>query len=323
MFGIWLFANSAAYGMYRVLCRMGLSVSYTTVLRSLRILSKHSTRDVYDIANTSNFIVVYDNINRTRYMYSTESPDRSKLLSGTASTLYLIEDGDLAAVNPAVVRSARQSRSREGMTPQYLLEAATKHEEQLINLMALHVLSFLLQSDASFNQHQPLLRTKLEAAKVECMRQGRRTVVHPLSTTDDDEGTVTGNRDVLDDIFLRQLNLDKNVIEEHVYLVGGDLATIERIRKLQSLLLDCPHGYARYDWVLPLVQLWHMGWADLARIIATHWGKDNREGFTLQAMNVSLGRNVKKVLRPDYYPAQKLVFDTLYGEVIDCFRCVV
>jgi len=89
MFGIWLFANSAAYGMYRVLCRMGLSVSYTTVLRSLRILSKHSTRDVYDVANTSNFIVVYDNINRTCYMYSTESPDRSKLLSGTASTLYL------------------------------------------------------------------------------------------------------------------------------------------------------------------------------------------------------------------------------------------
>jgi len=41
-------------------------------------------------------------------MYSTESPDCSKLLSGTASTLYLIGGGDLAAVDPAVIRSARQ-----------------------------------------------------------------------------------------------------------------------------------------------------------------------------------------------------------------------
>ena len=82
-----------------------------------------------------------------------------------------------------------------------------------MNLMALH--AFL----PSFNQHQPLLRTRLEAAGVECMRRGRQTV-RPLSTTDDDEGTVAGNRDVLYDIFLCQLNLDKNVIEEPCDILG-------------------------------------------------------------------------------------------------------
>ena len=84
--------------------------------------SSRSTQDVYDIANTLNFIVIYDNINRTVTRIQPSHPDRSKLLSGTASTLYLIEEGDLAVVNPAVIRSARQTRSREGMSPQYLLE---------------------------------------------------------------------------------------------------------------------------------------------------------------------------------------------------------
>lgn len=85
MFGIWLFANSAAYGMYQVLCRMGLTVSYTTVLRSLRHLAKGASGNAQELAKTSKFIVIYDNINRTRTMYSTESPTRSKLLSGCLS----------------------------------------------------------------------------------------------------------------------------------------------------------------------------------------------------------------------------------------------
>ena len=156
--------------------------------------------------------------------------------------------------------------------------------------------------------------------KVECMRAGRRTEVHPLSTSDHNEGTVDGNRDVLDSIFLRQLNLTDAEMIDRLYLV--DLATIERLRRLLLLSRDCPHGYAAYDWLLPLVQLWHMMWADLARIIGTHWGTDNREGMTFQAASVLLERNVKRVLRPDFYPAQRLIFDTLRGEVLDCFRSV-
>ncbi|TFY76680.1 hypothetical protein EWM64_g7330 [Hericium alpestre] len=33
-----------------------------------------------------------------------------------------------------------------------------------------------------------------------------------------------------------------------------------------------------------------------------------------------MGRNVKNIKRPDYYPAQHLVFDTLKVEILDCWR---
>jgi len=33
-----------------------------------------------------------------------------------------------------------------------------------------------------------------------------------------------------------------------------------------------------------------------------------------------LGRKVKDVKCPDYYPAQCLIFDTLKAEVLDCWK---
>ena len=66
-----LFANSARLWMYRVLCRMGLSVSYTTVIH---YLAKGASGNAQELVKTSNFIVIYDNINGTRAMCSTESP---------------------------------------------------------------------------------------------------------------------------------------------------------------------------------------------------------------------------------------------------------
>jgi len=168
MFGIWLFANSASFGMYRILCRMGLSVSYTTVLQHLRFLSKSAGHDIQTIASTSNFIVIYDNINRTRVMHSDEASQHSVLLSGTASTLYVVEDGDLAAVDPNVLKDARRSNKRVGLTIRHVRESATGHQKELTKFMALHVLSFLFDSDRSFNQHKPWLKEQMEGMKVEC-----------------------------------------------------------------------------------------------------------------------------------------------------------
>lgn len=79
--------------------------------------------------------------------------------------------------------------------------------------------------------------------------------------------------------------------------------------------------YMSTDWLLPVIQLWHMEWADLAHCINTHWGDGNREGGALEALNTLLGRRVKPALRPDFYPAQCLALDSLRGEVLDCFRC--
>jgi hypothetical protein len=157
------------------------------------------------------------------------------------------------------------------------------------------------------------------------MPDGHVTKIHPLATSGHDEGTTQGNRDVLDDLILRQLGMKKDEVDKLLIIVGGDQSTVEKIRTLQKFLDDCPHGYSQYGWVLPLIQLWHMGWADLERILSTHWGQtaSNSETGDMSSfcfVNTILKRKIKDVKRPDYYPTQNFIFDTLRAEIVDCWK---
>jgi hypothetical protein len=107
-------------------------------------------------------------------------------------------------------------------------------------------------------------------------------------------------------------------------ILGRDQSTVEKIRILKRFLADCTHGYSQYGWVLPLIQLWHMGWADLERVLFTHWGSDSGDDIgdisTFRAVNILLGQKVKDMKRLDNYPAQGLIFDNLKLEILDCWK---
>ena len=55
----------------------------------------------------------------------------------------------------------------------------------------------------------------------------------PFATSDNDEGSTSGNKKVLDDIMLRQLGLEENVAASMLKIIGGDQSTIEKIRTLK------------------------------------------------------------------------------------------
>ncbi|KAI0043311.1 hypothetical protein FA95DRAFT_411632 [Auriscalpium vulgare] len=115
--------------------------------------------------------------------------------------------------------------------------------------------------------------------------------------------------------------MPKEEVEKLMVIVGGDQSTVEKLRTLKKFMASCPHGYSRYGWVLPLIQLWHMGWADLERVLSTHWGESAADDLSsFKSTNIILGRKVKDVKRPDFYPAQHLVFDNLKVEILECWR---
>jgi len=155
------------------------------------------------------------------------------------------------------------------------------------------------------------------------MKRGCKTELYPLMTLDLNEGNTKQNAKVLYDLLVNQLKLPKEEVEKLLVIIGGDQSTVEKLRTLKKFLADYLHGYHQYGWLLPLIQLWHMGWADLEHVLKTHWGgsaSDDLLGFC--ATNILLGRKVKDTKRPDYYPAQHLIFDNLKAEILDCWKYV-
>ena len=326
--GIWLFANNASSSIFTILSRIGLSSSYTTVLKTLRALSASAQLMIRQKARLRAFLLIYDNINRMHRAWDPDFGQRDGMDSGTAATFIELMNCDVGkAFDPQALKDARDAGLREKLTTDVLYDRIDM--EQLNGVMALHCLTFLIAETAVLAPHQAfinlLFRTKYAKHR---MPDGHITSMHPLATSSHDEGSAQGNRDVLDDLLLRQLGMDKSEVEKLLIIVGGDQSTVEKIRTLQKFLSDCPHGYSRYGWVLPLIQLWHMGWADLERVLSTHWGRTatNSETGDMSSfyfINTILKRKIKDTKRPDYYPTQNFVFDTLKAEIVDCWKSVI
>ncbi|KAJ7143535.1 hypothetical protein C8R43DRAFT_891527 [Mycena crocata] len=322
--GIWLFANNASASIFSVLSRIGLSSSYTTVLKTLRTLSTSAQSIIREKAQQRAFLLIYDNINRMSRAWDPDLGQRDMMNNGTAATFIELMNCDVGkAFDPQALKAARDAGLRAQLTTKPLYDRIDAPE--LNAVMGLHCLSFLTSETPILAPHQVYINLRFRTAHAKHrMPDNHITVMHPLATSTHDEGTTPGSRDVLDDLVLRQLGMEKNEVDKLLIIVGGDQSTV-KLRNLQKFLADCPHGYARYGWVLPLIQLWHMGWADLERVLNTHWGRtaSNSETGDMSSFyftNTILKRKIKDVKRPDYYPTQNFVFDTLKAKIIDCWK---
>ncbi|KAI0054820.1 hypothetical protein BV25DRAFT_1816482 [Artomyces pyxidatus] len=321
--GVWLFAHTASDGIYAILSRLGLSVSYTTVLKLLRALSNSAVGIVREIADLRAFLLIYDNINRMSRAWDADLGQRNIIHNGTAATFIELDLGgrDVKIVfDPAPLRKAQEDERRRSLNLNLLYNRIPWG--RINTVCALHCLRYLVDEVPVLHTHHDFIHLRFRTTlAVHRMKPGRKTALHPLATSDHDEGNTAENARVLDDLLIRQLRMPKEEVNKLLVIVGGDQSTVEKLRTLKKFLASCPHGYKQYGWVLPLIQLWHMGWADLERVLSTHWGNSHETDLSsFQTTNNIMGRNVKNVKRPDYYPAQRLVLDTLRVDILDCWR---
>lgn len=324
MISLFLFGNACSYAIYPVLSRAGISTSYTTVGNLLRRLTKSTQTKIREVAQTRGFLLIYDNINRMRRAWDPDLGQKDKVLNGTAATLVELEDCDPEkALDPKKLKEAKEKGDRAKLNTETLVRRIDF--PKLYQVYALHCLKFLVDEVPALSIHESLINTRLRVTlKGHRMRPGRKSKISPLQTSDINEGTTGGQKNVYDDLGIRQLALTDEQLVRLMMIAGGDQSTVEKARTLQRFLADCGHDHANYSWILPLIQLWHMGWADLERVITTHWGLKTGDGVedlsSFRAVNTLLGRKVKDETRPDYYPAQGLVFDNLRLEILDCWK---
>ncbi|KAI0045435.1 hypothetical protein FA95DRAFT_1596845, partial [Auriscalpium vulgare] len=115
--GVWLFAHTAQHGVYGVLSRIGLSVSYTSVLNLLRKLGGAARDTIRKGAIARAFILIYDNINRRFRAWDPDLGQTDIMHNGTAATYIEMEDCDVErAFDPEPLRLKREQESRRALT---------------------------------------------------------------------------------------------------------------------------------------------------------------------------------------------------------------
>ena len=101
------FRTHSQHGIYGVLGRLGFSVSYTSVLKLLRALSRSARQVVRAKALTRAFLLIYDNINRMARAWDPDLGRKDKMNNGTAATYIELEDCNVQeALNPEPLQKA-------------------------------------------------------------------------------------------------------------------------------------------------------------------------------------------------------------------------
>lgn len=83
------------------------------------------------------------------------------------------------------------------------------------------------------------------------MRDRRTSTIHPLATSDYDEGTTEGQRKVFDDLNVRHLQLEKEEVAKLLEILGGDQSSV--IFENEIVVVVGTHGFRtkKYHLVPP------------------------------------------------------------------------
>ncbi|KZP17829.1 hypothetical protein FIBSPDRAFT_933772 [Athelia psychrophila] len=217
--------------------------------------------------------------------------------NGTAATFVGLEDYSIqVALDPEPLRKAREEEGKQS-----------------------NIASSSKRCRVSLSTDMICLRFMTPMA-MHRMRRARKTKLYPLATPNVDEGNAGQNINILYDLLVFQLGRPPDEVEK-LFVMVGPVCSREAVHpKELSPDADCPHGYHRYGWVLPLIQLWHRGLADLGRILERHWGgwqAQDPSGFCHEHSP----REEGKALRwAQLLSRQHIGFGTLKAQAIDCWR---
>lgn len=149
------------------------------------------------------------------------------------------------------------------------------------------------------------------------LEKTQRVVLGPIPS---EEGSISGNVSVLENIFLHQLRFSPETdFSQRLFLIFGDQLTVQRIRSIVSLRSEAAEGFNRHMWALPVLALFHLKMNLIWLIFKNHYGdqKGNANQYsTIHAHAELLNRKVIPPGQPPFNYTEELTIHSFYGRII-------
>jgi hypothetical protein len=266
--------------------------------------------------------IVLDNVQQYCIKRERGLLHEDELIVGTAATAVRLDDCAPSAFNLQDHLDRIVKKDRLSLTTQSLyddIDWKYMHEVQ-----AHHWARVLVNFIPPLSPLIPVLNAQFrgDAIAKHRMREGRKTVIQPLGTNSERETETQGMmRAILD--FEKQMGLDAKAMENLLFMVRGDGASIAAIGRIKKYLSAHPDDYKSFRNRLPPgPEIWHTRATDLNSIAANHYGPRSTPdpsslSRSANAANVKRPANLKKC---DFYPTARSITLFFEARVLDCFR---
>ncbi|KAJ6614664.1 hypothetical protein B0H10DRAFT_1950487 [Mycena sp. CBHHK59/15] len=307
--GLFLFTCNAHRDIFALLSRIGFSIAYSTVLDTLHILAADSNTQLQlfgAVAQASEpmFLLLFDNVNKMKQAWQQTLGHRDELTSGCAATLIGLEDVPEGAMNSKELLRNVKEKKRAVLTVDKLID----------NIDWKHIKGVGVATPRR-------VWTKHAKAMGKHPLHLRKSVIHPMRSTNVDEAQTTGVASELRNLVLDQLLIATHWLNCWLIMICGDQLSIDRICKIKKYMFKTDTVFDRHDWALPIIQLWHLKWNWQKAIFRHHWydpvGKDI---FGLHHNCDLLTRDKFNPVKCDFYLAHHILEDRFVALMLDCLR---
>ncbi|TFY74351.1 hypothetical protein EWM64_g9660 [Hericium alpestre] len=240
VFGVFLSSSGAGRRVLDVCNHMGLSVSYMTVHRCLRSLTRSARSNVIDFIKNSDrlFAVVYDNINFTLRKAGQRIDNTTEQLNATTAAVVALPLKFSRAVHAKFLsRNSRKHGLRKDMKKEDLRLTPDKQRHIVsafkcqVQLILLHYAPGLKKAS---RRRKRLMKKSKELAPELRPLGFEKTLFFPLPALDEEESSVAGTIRVVKKIFTVILDMAVGVIESQLRLMVGDWLTIRNLRLMRE-----------------------------------------------------------------------------------------
>ncbi|KAF9983205.1 hypothetical protein BGZ65_002057 [Modicella reniformis] len=277
MMGLYLYSLGCPKRVISLLNDARLSVSYQSVLFSLKGLTKDALREVRSAVLEQHWFLVYDNINFPNRKYHQRIDNTDTFENGTTATIVIGADlGNEDPVNQNVPYKLDDVSPDEG---------SCSHFDKVADFHLFEVLKRNHDDYSNYDIPVPVLQPL----------PVRKTITFPLPAMAIDQSSVDGNIRVIETIMIHVLGLPKEWFDDEMRIIAGDQLTVSRIRSMQELLATNITKFDRMQWAIPVIQLFHLKMILCSTILRTHYGSVSKPG----SLAFFIAKLERKRLKPD------------------------
>ncbi|KAF9897821.1 hypothetical protein BX616_004923, partial [Lobosporangium transversale] len=304
MLGLYLFSKGVPRKVITLLACAGLSVSHQSLIRGMESTSNGALKSVQAKVKASPFLIVYDNINMARRKHNQRLDNQDSFGSGTAATLVTTS---VTAEEERHTEPARCLQLKD-------LMPTTANETHLRETMRFHLVDVLRRNLKGYEEVSMPVPSKL-------LLPIKKTEAFPLPSMHINQATIDGNKDVLETIMGQTLKIPSEWFDGKRAVVTGDQLTVSRVRSLKRQRCDDVSTYHRFEWAVPVIQLFHLQMVLSSTILRTHYGDIGVPG-SLAYYAAKLRRKRVTPDRFDFHAVNELLFHAFDAMVIRAWQLV-
>jgi hypothetical protein len=312
--GYFLVATGTGKRTIDVLHRVGVSICYESILRVQKAIANGARLEYSEKAKRLPCILSYDNMN---YMASVKTlllHKKGHLQSDTAAYIYFLRNSETYGGllpktwvhrDPEAVR-ALQAFDLMPQNLQYYREAAGA---TLYRLLCKHFEPQMQRSRKKFQLDPITVHPINELHPVQ-------SDIYTLPTLDLNEAKIDETIEILKTLH-KELDLPLEALNDRVLMVKGDWLTVRNINSALFQRQEAVNDEETFDWIEPVMGLFHLQMNVLKLLIGTHWGRmDGKDVASLQRFVKMVGNNRVKKDSKDFRGCLNFVNDVLDGHIL-------